>query len=130
MQVTHQFFFFLINGVLLGFLALGFQIGVYWLLGSSGNFAYAIASAITYIPLIAINFVIQRALIFHAEGVLTRFIMASIFIMFLVSTLSALAHDIIGKFFGVTFSTYISFGLASLLGAAPSFMLSKLWVFK
>ena len=79
-----QYFKFFINGGILGVIAWGLQLTIYQSLGGSSSLKYAIAAALTYLPLIVANFIIQRKLIFKQNGTFGKFIMANLLIMLLI----------------------------------------------
>lgn len=130
MPIRAQYFLFLVNGALLGIVAVVLQRVLFWLLGSDTGFIYAVASALTYAPLIVLNFVIQRALIFTSRGRFLRFVLANLFIMSAVSLLSPLTRYLLTLLFGAEFGDNGGFMFAALLAATPSFLLAKYWVFR
>ena len=120
---------FMANGAVLGVLALLVQGLLFGLFGGSDVKSYAIASAVTYVPLILLNFQIQRSLIFASSGRLLRFLVANVLIMLLVSFLSPVFRALISAVFGMQVADMLGFTMAALTGATPSFLLSKYWVF-
>lgn len=129
MNLIPQYFGFVINGGVLGVVAIGLHAAIFRLLVSDTDFAYALASMMTYIPLIALNFFIQRRIIFATNGHLWRFVMANMIIMALVSAISPLCRSLIAFAFGNVAGDLIGFILAALVGATPSFILARYWVF-
>jgi len=123
-----QFAKFLVNGGLLGIVAVAVQALLYRLCGD-GSFAYALASALTYGPLILINFIIQRAWIFKSSGCLWRFTLINLLMMLLVSLLSPLCKLAINQLFWPPWGEQCGFLLAALLSAIPSFLAQKRFVF-
>jgi putative flippase GtrA len=123
-----QFAKFFVNGGILGVVAWGLQLLIYHGLGGSSGWAYGAASVLTYIPLIVVNFLVQRAWIFDRPGVFWRFVLANLSIMVLVSLLSMqlrVTMNIWGDGLGDRFAFFI----AALLGSVPSFLLKRHWVF-
>ena len=68
-----QYIKFIANGAALGLIALMLHAGIFRLGGESDAAAYAIASLITYIPLIAVNFLIQKSMIFSKMMIFDKF---------------------------------------------------------
>ncbi|MDR0478062.1 MAG: GtrA family protein [Desulfobulbaceae bacterium] len=126
--ILFQFVKFLINGGLLGLVAVAAQALLYRLCGD-GSFAYALASALTYGPLILINFIIQQSWIFKRSGCLWRFVVINLLMMLLVSLLSSLCKLAIDLIFWSPWGARYGFLVASLLGAIPSFLAQKRFVF-
>lgn len=125
-----QYLFFFINGCVLGMFAWALQIQLYKLMGSGGLVAYAVATALTYAPLIVANCMIQRYLIFRMHGLFIRFLLSSLFIMVLVSLVSPAFKQLIDLVLGVPFGEQGGFAVAAVLGSIPSFLLNKFWVFR
>lgn len=121
---------FLINGGLLGLVAWGLQLLLYRLLGGETGFQYFLASALTYAPLLVVNFLVQRAWIFHRPGLFPRFAVANLSIMLLVSLLSPLCRLLIDAMAGSPWGVRGGFVLASLIGSVPSFLVKRFWVFR
>ena len=83
-MISKQYLKFLINGGLLGLLACLIQFIIFRCIEKDSSFAYAISSFITYLPLLFINFIIQKKWVFIRDGVFWKFALANVFIMFLV----------------------------------------------
>lgn len=92
--------------------------------------AYGLATALTYVPLVVINFFIQRTWIFNRPGLFWRFVAANLAIMILVSLLSSLCRYLINQSFGLQWGDRLGFIAAALLGSGPSFFLKRKWVFE
>lgn len=120
---------FFVNGGVLGLAAWAIQFQVYKVIGSDSSFAYALSSVISYIPLIFINFAIQRSLIFKNDGLLFSFIVANISIMLLVSIFSPLCRDFIDIILGRPWGDRCGYILASLICSIPSYLIKRVWVF-
>lgn len=120
---------FLVNGGLLGILAWGIQAALFRLLGGDSATAYGVATALTYMPLVILNFVIQRAWIFRRPGLFRRFVMANVAIMVLVSMLSSALRHALDQLLGQPWGDRGGFMAAALLGSIPSFLLKRFWVF-
>jgi putative flippase GtrA len=129
-MIFAQYLKFLINGGLLGLAAWVLQAGLFRLLGQTNSSSYAIASVLTYLPFILLNFAIQRRLIFTAPGGLSRFIVANTCIMIVVSSLSPLCRELVAEIGGGSAGDQGGFILAALIGATPSFLLSRFFVFR
>jgi putative flippase GtrA len=127
--MIHQYLKFFINGGILGIIAWGLQTLIYKSMNGDSALAYGFASAITYIPLVFINFLIQRYWIFNRPGFLSRFIMANLFIMALVSALSPVCRVLIDLVVGAPWGDRGGFILAALLGSIPSFLIKRSMVF-
>lgn len=127
--MLNQYVKFLINGGVIGLLALLVQAALFYLLGAKTGLSYAFASVLTYIPLILLNFKIQEKWIFASKGRLWRFCVANITIMILVSALSPLCRAVLTQLFNTHTGDLGGFILASLIGATPSFLLNRIWVF-
>lgn len=124
-----QYLKFFINGGFLGVVAWGLQWLIYKAINGDSAFAYGFATALTYIPLVVINFMIQRRWIFNRTGLFWRFVIANLAIMILVSFLSPLFRYLIDQSFGSPWGDRSGFILAALIGSIPSFMLKRVWVF-
>jgi putative flippase GtrA len=127
--MLHQYLKFFVNGGLLGLVAWGMQWLLYRALGGDTAWAYGVATAITYVPLLIINFLIQRAWIFNRPGLFPRFIVANLAIMVLVSMLAPACRHVVNVLIGVPWGDRTGFLLAALLGSVPSFLLKRHWVF-
>lgn len=128
-MILKQYAKFLVNGGLIGLVGWCLQSGLFHALGQKDGRAYAIASVLTYMPLILLNFTIQRQLIFSVPGRFSRFVVANIFVMLFVSALSPLCREILALLGGGAVGDQGGFVLASLIGATPSFLLSRYFVF-
>lgn len=124
-----QFSKFLINGGVLGVAAWGLQWLIYRVISGDSAIAYGLATALTYVPLVVINFLIQRKWIFNRPGLFWRFVTANLAIMILVSLLSSLCRYLIDQSFGCPWGDRFGFIVAALLGSVPSFFLKRKWVF-
>ncbi|WP_145514020.1 GtrA family protein [Yersinia massiliensis] len=124
-----QFIKFFINGGVLGLAAWGLQWIAYMGINGSTSVDYSIASALAYIPLVCVNFIIQRRWIFNREGVFLRFIAANLIMMVFVSLLSPLCRDVINYIFEHPWGDITGFAVASLISSIPSFLLMRFLVF-
>lgn len=124
-----QYLKFFINGGVLGLIAMVLQALIYQAIGTSSGEAYAAASGLTYLPLIAVNFLIQRAWIFRRDGLLRRFFIASILIMLLITLLAPLCRLLITAAADGNWGDRTGFLVAALIGSVPSFWLTRRWVF-
>lgn len=128
-KIFIQYLLFLINGGLIGLLAIVIQLFFFNLLGGGEDSIYAIAAGITYLPLIVLNFLIQRNIIFSQEGRIFKFFVANLIIMVFVSAISPACRSFIAAVFGVSAGDNLGFVLAALIGATPSFLMARFWVF-
>lgn len=99
-------------------------------MGQEGSYGYSVASFITYTLLIFINFIIQRTFIFSSPGLIGRFIVANIVIMIMVSLLSPIFRMLLAFLYSESVGHSFGFAVAALIGAFPSYLLSRNWVFK
>jgi putative flippase GtrA len=91
--------------------------------------AYGVASALTYLPLLLINFVIQRSWIFKKQGYFWRFAIVNLSVMVLVSLLAPVCRMLIASFGGAEWGDKGGFALASVLMAMPSYHAKRMFVF-
>ncbi|MBA0903364.1 MAG: hypothetical protein H0Z26_07000 [Candidatus Nitrotoga sp.] len=124
-----QYLKFFINGGTIGVVAWGLQWLIYNEMGGNSGKEYSIAAALTYAPLVGINFMIQRKWIFNNSGVFFRFAMANFAIMIFVSLSSPLCRTVIDNIFGSPWGDRFGFVGASLIGSIPSFFITRIWVF-
>lgn len=124
-----QYWWFFVSGGVLGVAAWALQHLIYRAIGIDSSAAYLVATLLTYLPLVVVNFLIQRRWIFGRPGVFWRFIQANLVIMLLVSLLSPLCRLSIAFVTGGPWADEGGFVLAAVLGSVPSFLLMKMWVF-
>ena len=124
-----QYTKFFLNGSILGLVAWGLQWFIYKAIDGDSGFSYGVATALTYIPLVVVNFLIQRMWIFNRPGLFWRFVTANLVIMVLVSLLSLFFRYAIDQSFGYPWGDRCGFIVAALLGSLPSFYLKRVWVF-
>lgn len=129
-MILEQYIKFLISGGLLGVAAWALQVLLFQLLGGETAADYGLASLLTYAPLLFINYVIQRDLIFNSPGRLYRLVLANILVMLIVSALSPACRWAIARLVDGTIADHTGFLAAALIGATPSFLLSRLFVFR
>lgn len=125
-----QYIKFFINGGILGLIAIVMQSAIYRFIDINSEVAYGFASVVTYMPLIAINFLIQKNYIFKKNGLLIRFVIANLIIMALVSLLAMILKGWLNILLGYPWGDRGGFILAALIGSIPSFILKKTWVFR
>lgn len=128
--VLKEYVKFFINGGALGLLAWGGQLSLYHLFGGTSDQMYAVASVIAYIPLVLVNFMIQRAWIFKVSGVLTRFVAANLGVMLLVALTAPVASHGVNTMIGHPWGERVGFAVASLFCSIPSFLIKRHWVFR
>lgn len=127
--MIREYFKFFVSGGVLGIIAWALQLFIYRLMGGDSATLYTVASALTYVPLVVINFIIQRTWIFNRSGLFFRFVFANASIMLLVSLLSPLCRQVIDLIAGAPWGDHCGFIMAALLGSIPSFLIKRLWVF-
>ena len=127
--MLRQYLKFLFNGGVLGIVAWALQAIIYKAIQGDSGLAYGVATALTYIPLVVVNFIVQRKLIFKQDGLFARFVAANVLIMLLVSLLSVVCRLAIAAVATANLADQGGFILAALLGSIPSFLLTKYWVF-
>lgn len=108
---------------------MGVQSIIYQIIGISSSFAYAFASMLTYVPLIVINFIIQRRWIFQRDGLFWQFVLANLSIMILVSLFSPFARMIVTWVVGVEWGDRSGFAIAAIVMSIPSYFLKRFFVF-
>jgi putative flippase GtrA len=124
-----QYLKFFVNGGVLGIAAWGLQWLIYKAINGNSAETYGVATALTYVPLVVVNFSIQRRWIFNRPGMFWRFVIANLMIMVLVSTMAALFRNMINLWLSPPWGERCGFIAAALLGSVPSFFLKKTWVF-
>lgn len=128
-MISRQFFWFCVNGGALGVLSLVIQALIYRSIGVHSGLAYGVASALTYLPLLVINYLIQRRWIFRRNGLFWRFVVANLSIMLLVSLSAPICRLVIARFAGDEWGDKAGFAMASVLMAIPSYFAKRLLVF-
>jgi putative flippase GtrA len=128
-DMLDQYLKFFVNGGVLGIAAWGLQWLIYRAISGDSATDYGIATGLTYVPLVVVNFLIQRRWIFNRPGLFWRFVMANLAIMILVSLLSPFCRYVIEQIYGSTWGDRGGFIVAALLGSIPSFLLKRIWVF-
>jgi putative flippase GtrA len=124
-----QYTKFFINGGLLGLVAWALQFFIYKSISGHIEHAYALASCLTYLPLVVVNFLIQRAIIFKASGVFIRFFVANMSIMVAVTILAEGCKFLLSSHLGEAWGDRLGFLIAALIGSIPSFLIKRYWVF-
>jgi len=128
-MIFRQYVKFFVNGGVLGVVSLGLQMIIYRAIGIDSSLAYGIATALAYVPLVVINFLIQRRWIFQRDGIFWRFIVANLSIMLLVSLSAPLCRLLIAWFAGAEWGDRGGFALAAIVMSIPSFFLKRFFVF-
>lgn len=128
-MIIRQYLKFFVNGGILGVASWGLQAVIYRAIGGDSGSAYAFATALTYLPLIVVNFLIQRRWIFKKEGLFWRFVAANLAIMLLVSLLSPVCRLLIAWVAGAEWGDWGGFALAAIAMSVPSFFLKRIFVF-
>lgn len=128
-MILRQYLKFFINGSIIGLISLGLQAIIYRALGGDSGLKYSVATVLTYMPLIAVNFLIQRRWIFQREGLFWRFIAANLSIMLFVSLFSPLCRLLIASVANAEWGDRAGFALAAIAMSIPSFFLKRLFVF-
>jgi len=128
-MIYRQYLKFFINGGILGVVSWGLQLIIYRSIGGESSMAYSIATALTYMPLIVINFLIQRSWIFKRDGLFLKFIAANLLIMLLVTLFSPICRLAITWVAGAQWGDLGGFALAAITMSIPSFFLKRIFVF-
>lgn len=128
--IYRQFFLFLVNGGVLGFLAWAVQLGVFYMMGEDSYTAYTLSTVVIYPPLVLINFLVQKKLIFNKSGRLRRFIMINLLMMLLMAILSPFFRWLLMLCLGDEWGDALGFALAALAVAPVSFVAMRYWVFR
>ena len=102
---------------------------IYRAMGVNTGLAYGVATALTYAPLVLINFVIQRRWIFKKNGLFLRFVLANLSIMVLVSLFAPLCRLLIASLAGAEWGDKCGFALAAVAMSVPSYFAKRLLVF-
>lgn len=121
-----QFIFFLVNGVILGLITFIFQYVVDLELRPLFVYHQLLSTIVAMTPLMFINFLTQKNLIFKKKGSFPKFILSNLFIMFLVST----ASELFNKFNIFIFYDFnLNFLFAALIISPTSFLIKKYFIF-
>jgi len=128
-MISRQYLWFCINGGILGIVSLGLQALIYRAMGVNTGLAYGIATALTYAPLVLINFVIQRRWIFKKNGLFLSFVLANLSVMVLVSLFAPLCRLLIASLAGAEWGDKGGFALAAVVMSVPSYFAKRLLVF-
>jgi putative flippase GtrA len=129
LMLLREYAKFFLNGGILGLLAWAMQLLLYRSFGGDASWKYAMASAATYLPLILINFQVQKRWIFERPGVFPRFVVANAAIMLLVSALSPICQVLFDLALAPPWGSRLGFAAAAVLGSIPSFLVKRTWVF-
>jgi hypothetical protein len=128
-MISRQYLWFCVNGGILGVVSLGLQALIYRALAVNTGLAYGVATALTYAPLVLINFLIQRRWIFKKNGLFLRFVLANLSIMVLVSLFAPLCRLLITSWAGAEWGDKGGFALAAVVMSVPSYFAKRLLVF-
>lgn len=128
-MITRQYFWFCINGGILGVVSLVLQALIYRAIGLNTGLAYGLATAMTYVPLVVVNFVIQKRWIFKKNGLFWRFVLANLSIMVLVSLSAPIFRRMITSLAGVEWGDKLGFAMAAAAMSVPSYFAKRLIVF-
>jgi hypothetical protein len=124
-----QFFLFFTNGIILGFVSLLLQGAIYNAIGNNSSLAYGVATFLTYLPLVFINFIIQREWIFKKHGTFWRFLISNLSIMAMVSLLAPICRMLITDLVSAEWGDKCGFALAALCMSVPSYYAKRFFVF-
>lgn len=127
--MIHQYLKFFVNGGILGAVSWVLQIIIYRAIDGDSGLEYAVATALTYVPLIVVNFLIQRRWIFKKEGLFLRFVAANLLIMLFVSLFSPLCRLLVTWAAGAEWGDRGGFALAAIAMSVPSFLIKRFFVF-
>ncbi|MCK7594470.1 GtrA family protein [Pseudomarimonas salicorniae] len=129
-MILRQYLKFFINGGLLGLIAWGLQLLLFrFFEDARAPYPYALASALTYLPLVVLNFAIQKRFIFGVPGAFPRFVVANLAIMLLVAACSPVFKALLGSLLGASWGELLGFAAAAIVCSVPSFLLKRSWVF-
>lgn len=120
---------FLIVGSFLGICSIFLQRLFFILLGGNTSFEYMSATALTYLPLLFINFFLQKKWVFRSSGMILKFFVANLSVMLMVSSCSPLVRLFISSFFSQSTADKYAFGLAAIFMSIPSYLIKKNFVF-
>ena len=128
-MIPRQYFWFCINGGILGIVSLVVQAVIYRSIGLNTGLAYGLATALPYVPLVFVNFWIQRRWIFKKNGLLGRFVLTNLLVMVLVSLFAPICRFMIAGLAGAEWGDMGGFALAALVMSVPSYFAKRLLVF-
>jgi len=128
--MASQYAKFLVNGVVLGLAAWVLQASLFVAIGVDSGLAYGAATALTYAPLIVLNFQIQRRWIFRSKGRFWKFLTSHFAIMAFVSVLSPICRLLIAQTTNPDWGNAGGFVVAALIGSVISYFLQREWVFR
>ncbi|WP_353411671.1 hypothetical protein [Arenicella sp. 4NH20-0111] len=124
-----QYAKFFLNGIAISIIAWLLQQFLYRVMPQGSGHYYALASVLTLIPIIGLNFLIQSKFIFNEAGQVKRFIVADIAILALVTALSPICRLLIDVLLGAPWGTQLGFISAAFIASIPSFIIRRYWVF-
>ena len=130
MIFTSKYLKFLIVGGSLGICSLFLQRIFFKLLGGSSSFEYMFATLLSYIPLVILNFFIQKKWVFKSRGRIIKFFVANMFIMMMVSSSSPILRLFMNNFFSQLTADKYAFAVTAIFMSIPSFLIKKNFVFK
>lgn len=113
----------------MGCVAWGLQLLIYSWLDSAGLVSYAAATALAYLPLVAMNCTIQRYLIFKSQVSFHRFLASNIASMLLATLIAPGLKRIIDLVIGSPYGDRFGFAVAAVFVSVPTYLLNKYWVF-
>lgn len=126
-----EFLLFLINGLILGGLATVIQYLMNKSLEDIFIYHQMIATVLTMSPIIFINFLSQKKIIFKKHGSIILFFFSCIFIMLLVSVGTEIFNQYkLFNYRNTLFDLNLNFVAAGLMSAPISYLLKKYIVFK
>jgi hypothetical protein len=128
-MINRQYLWFFLNGGVLGILSLWLQAFLFQYLDANSGSAYALAACLTYLPLMVINFFIQRFWIFKKNGFFWLFVVSNLSIMGFVALLSPLFRLIISIAIDPVWGDKTGFALAAIVMSIPSYFVKRILVF-
>jgi hypothetical protein len=128
-MISRQYLWFFLNGGVLGILSLWLQAFLFQHLGANSGGAYAFSACLTYLPLMVINFFIQRIWIFKKNGLFWMFVVSNLSIMGFVVLLSPLFRLIISIAIDPVWGDKTGFALAAIVMSIPSYFVKRIFVF-
>jgi hypothetical protein len=121
-----QFTYFLINGLILGFFTFILQYILDLKLKNFFNYHQLISSILTIMPFMFINFMSQKKIIFKKNGSFAKFILSSLFIMFMIS----ITNEFFNRFNFFNYNTInLNFMFSAIIYAPLSFLIKKNIIF-
>lgn len=120
---------FFINGILVTLLTWALQYFIFIQFADRDSWGYALSTAIAFIVVLIINFLIQRSLIFKQQGLFRKYLLTDLFILLLVTILAPVCRLLLSAVITPEIGDKGGFLMAGLIASVPSFIIKKMWVF-